>query len=325
MQNIERDIKENKFMPMYLLYGEESYLKRAYKKRIKNAIVGEGISMNFNCFEGKNMDIKEMIDLANTLPFLAEYRLILIENSGYFKNANQEMITFVEEVPESTIIVFVEEEVDKRGKLFKTVKASGYAAELSRQSDSKLIAWVLGILSREKKKITEANMHLLLSKTGNDMENIEKEVDKLISYTLGKDIITAEDIEMICTTQVTGKIFQMIDAISGKNQKEAFSLYYDLLTLREPPLRILFLIARQFNLLVQVKWLSNQGKANDAISKQTGLQSFLVGKYLLQAKRFKTEFLKSAVEECVETEEAIKTGRLEDRLGVELLIVKYSQ
>ncbi|NLZ81368.1 MAG: DNA polymerase III subunit delta [Clostridiales bacterium] len=325
MQNIEKDIKKNEYKPVYLLYGEEAYLKRAYKNKMKNAIVGDESSMNYNSFEGKSVDVKEIIEFANTLPFLAEYRLLIIENSGYFKNANQEMADFIEEIPESTVIVFVEEEVDKRGRLFKAVKSFGYFTELSRQTDNKLIAWVLGILTREKKKITEANMHLLLSKTGNDMENIEKEVDKLISYTLGRDIITAEDIEAICSTQVTGKIFQMIDAISGNNQKEALNLYYDLLTLKEPPLRILFLIARQFNLLLQVKWLSNQGMGNDAIAKQIGLQSFLIGKYFAQARRFQTEFLKSAVEECVETEEAIKTGRLEDQLGVELLIVKYSR
>lgn len=325
MQNIEKDIKENCFKPVYLLYGEEAYLKRAYRNKIKNAIVGEEFSMNYHSFEGKNVDSKEIIDLANTLPFLAELRLIIIENSGYFKNANQEMADFIGEIPESTVIIFVEEEIDKRGKLFKAVKSFGYPAELARQSDHKLIAWVLGMLTKEKKKITEANMHLLLSKTGNDMENIEREVDKLISYTLGRDIITEEDIETICSSQIAGKIFQMIDAISGKNQKEALNLYYDLLTLKEPPLRILFLIARQFNLLVQVKWLSNQGIGNDTIAKQTGLQSFLIGKYSSQARRFQTDFLKNALEECVETEEAIKTGKLEDQLGVELLIVKYSQ
>lgn len=325
MENIDKQIKENKFKSLYLLYGEELYLKRAYKNKLKNAIVDLGNSINYNAFEGKNINMNQVIDLANTLPFLAEYRLILIENSGFFKAANEVMVDYIKEIPETTVIVFVEDEVDKRGRLFKAVKSLGYSTELSRQTDNKLIQWVLGMLTREKKKITEANMHLLLSKIGNDMENIEKEVDKLISYTLGRDIITTEDIETISSTQTTGKIFQMIDAMSVKNQKEALNLYYDLLTLKEPPLRILFLIARQFNLLLQVKWLSNQGVGNDAIGKQTGLQKFLVGKYLLQAKKFKTDFLKNAVEECVETEEAIKTGRLGEQLGVELLIVKYSQ
>lgn len=325
MQNIEKDIKGNQFKSVYLLYGEEAYLKRAYKNKLKNAIVGETTSMNFASFEGKDINVAEMISLANTLPFLADYRLILIENSGFFKTANEELAEYIKEIPESTVILFVEEEIDRRGRLYKAVKSKGYPLELARQTDNKLVRWALGILSREKKKITEANMYLFLGKTGNDMENIEKELDKLVSYTLGRDVITKEDIEAVCSTQTTGKVFDMIDAISNKNQKEALNLYYDLLTLKEPPLRILALIARQFNLLMQVKWLSKQGRGNDSIAKQVGLHSYFVGKYIAQGKKFQEDFLRNAVEECVETEEAIKTGRLDDQLGVELLIVKYSQ
>lgn len=325
MQNMIQDIKNNSYQQIYLLYGEENYLKKVYKDKLKEAIVGKDDSMNYNYFEGKNISVKTVIDIAETLPFFAEHRLIILENSGFFKNANEDIAAYIKEVPETTILIFVEEEIDKRGKLYKYIKEHGYISEMGRQNTSKLVPWILKILKKENKKITENEMKLFLTKTGDDMENILRELEKLISYTYGREVITAQDIEQICSTQITGKIFDMITAVSEKNQRKALELYQDLLTLKEPPMRILFLISRQFNLMLQVKELQKAGCDTVSIAKQTGLQSFLVGKYAAQARKFSTEFLKQALTECVEFEEAIKTGKMEDQLSVELLILQYSR
>lgn len=323
MQNIVNDIKNRTFRRVYLLYGEEAYLKRNYRNRLKQAIA-EDDSMNYHYFEGKGIDTRAVIDMAETLPFFADFRLLVLENTGFFKAGNEDMAEYLKHIPESTIFIFNETEVDKRSRIFKAVKEAGYACEMVQQTESKLVPWVLNILKKENKKITNQGMQLLFSRTGNDMENISKEVEKLICYTLGREEILPEDIEAVCSVQTTGKIFDMLTAVSEKKQKKALELYYDLLTLKEPPMRILFLMSRQFNLFMQVKQLTAQGCDNALIAKKTGLQSFLVGKYAAQARHFSQEFLRNALTECLESEELVKTGRLEDRLCVELLIVKYS-
>ena len=89
-------------------------------------------------------------------------------------------------------------------------------------------------------------------------------------------------------------------------------------------MRILFLIARQFNLLLQVKELKGKGYSNKTIGEKTGLPGFVAGKYVVQASRFKTQEIRDAVEACVGAEEAIKTGRLNDNMSVEMLIIRYS-
>lgn len=324
MQTIANDIKTHSFHRVYLLYGEEAYLKRSYKIQLKEALIRPDDTMNYHYFEGKGINPKEIIDLAETMPFFANFRFILIENSGFFKNSCEELATYIKEIPETCVILFVENEVDRRGKLFKAVKQFGYPTELNKQPEKKLIVWILSLLKKEGKKITEANMQLFLSKTGTDMELITKELEKLICYIYPREIITSEDIETICCEQTTGKIFDMMTAISEKQQKKALELYYDLLLLKEPPMRILFLLARQFNLLMQVKELSASHCDNTTISKRTGLQTFLVGKYQNQAKPFSISVLRKAVQDCVETEEAIKTGRIDDQLGVELLLISFS-
>lgn len=280
--------------------------------------------MNFSSYEGKGIDVRQIIDQAETMPFFAEHRLILVENSGFFKNACPELAEYIPQMPQETILVFVENEVDKRGKLFKAVKAAGRIAELGRQDEKTLTAWVLGTIKKDQKNITGDALGLFLEMAGNDMENIGHELEKLLSFVYGKDSIDRRDVEEICTVTTESKIFDMIHAVAEKRQKQALDLYYDLLALREPPMRILFLIARQFNQMLQVRDLRDQGYDNTTIASRAGIAPFIAKRALSQAGRFSRQVLQQAVEDCVEAEEAVKTGQLGDRLAVEMLIIKYS-
>ena len=259
------------------------------------------------------------------MPFFSEKRLILIENSGLFKKDAEPLTSYLSHMPDSTILLFVEEQVDKRNKLYKKVKELGYAAELSRQPEAQLKAWILRILKKENRQISQAAMELFLSSVGDDMEHIRTELEKLLAYTEGREIIVPEDVEAICSVQITGRVFDMITDIASRRQRAALDKYYDLLSLKEPPMRILFLIARQFNQLLVVKELASAGKGKDEIAKKAGIQPFVAGKCMAQAKCFRIKELKECVEKCVEAEEAVKTGRIADNLAVELLITEFSK
>lgn len=322
MKQLAQDIKSGNFKPVYLIYGEETFLKKSYKNRMKEAMVGDD-TMNFHYFEGKGIDLKEIISLADTMPFFGDRRLILMEDSGLFKGSGAEsLVEYLPQMPDTTCILFVESEVDKRNRLYKKVKDIGYAAEMVRQDVKQLSAWAGRILAKEGKKITGRTMELFLSKTGDDMENIRMELEKLISYTMGRDVITDQDVEEICTIRVTNKIFEMVAAIVNRKTRTAMDLYEDLLTLKEPPMRILFLIARQFNQILQVKELMAQGMDRGSIASKLKMQPFVVGKVMPQARTFSREQILSYVSLCVDAEEAVKTGRLNERLAVELLITK---
>lgn len=321
MQTLNQDIKDRSFKPVYLLYGEEAFLRNSYKNRMKEAIIGDD-TMNFASFEGKGLDVDELIRLADTMPFFAERRLILVENSGFFKTACEPLVQYLPAMPDTTCLIFVESEVDKRSKLFKKVKDMGCAAEMTRQNTAQLSRWAGGILAKEGRKITGHTMELFLSMTGDDMEHIRMELEKLISYTMGRDVITDEDVKAICTVQVTNRIFDMVSAIVTRQTRKAMDLYEDLLALKEPPMRILFLIARQFNQLLQVKELMGKGLDKGTIASKLKMQPFVVGKVMPQARQFSREEILSYVDLCVEAEEAVKSGRLQDRLAVELLITK---
>lgn len=325
MKSLQEDIKNQDFKKVYLLCGEEDYLKKQYKEKLKNALVPDGDTMNFSIFEGKKTEPRAVIDLGETMPFFAERRVIFLEDTGFFKNQCQDLPEYLGELPEYLCMVFVESEVDKRSRMYKAVKKYGRIVEFGQQDSNTIMRWVLGILNREGRKITRSDMELFLTKTGTDMGNIERELEKLLCYTMGREIITKEDIEAVCTTQISNHIFDMIRAMTEKNQNKALELYYDLLALKEPPMRILFLIARQFNLIMQVKELAAEGHDQSSIGKKTGLQPFVVRNYMTYARKYTTEALREAVEECVSTEAKVKTGIMTDTMSVELLLVKFSR
>ena len=324
MKNIDEDIKRGQFAQVYLLYGEEAYLKKQYKDKLKHAMVPEGDTMNFSAFEGKSINPKEIIDLAETLPFFADRRVILIENSGFFKNACEELAEYLPQVAPATHFIFVEEEVDKRSKMYKAAKTSGRIVEFLPQNEELLTRWILGRLKREGKNITGSVMQLFLTKTGTDMGNIDRELEKLLCYTLDRDVITAEDVEAVVTEQTTNKIFEMVNAVAEHNQRRALDLYYDLLTLKEPPMRIMFLISRQFQILFHVRDMAAKGFDQQTMAKKAGIPPFAVRKNVSQAKGFTMEQLKQALRDGAELEESVKTGRMDDRMAVELFLMKYS-
>lgn len=321
MQQINEDIKSGQFSRIYLLFGEEAYLRRQYTDKLKNALSPEGDSMNTHYFEGKDVPVSEIIDLAETMPFLAERRVIIMENTGLFKAGGEKLAEYLENPAPAAFFVFAENEVDKRSKLFKQVQKNGRAVCFDTQDERTLKRWIAGILKKEGKQITESCAEYFLDKTGTDMGNIRSELEKLICYCMDRDVVEKEDVDIICTTRISSHIFDMVAAIGDKQTKKALTLYYDLLALKESPMRILFLIARQCNMLLQAKQLKNKGYDNKTIGEKTGLPGFVAGKYVAQAAKFKEKDLKRAVEQCVEAEEAVKTGRMNDNMSVELLIM----
>ena len=325
MKLIAQDIKNGQFSNIYLLYGEEAYLRRQYRDNLKKALVAEDDTLNCTSYSGKDINVNEIVDIAGTMPFFAERRVIIIENSGWLKSGEDRMVDLIKNLPDTTYIVFVESEVDKRSKLYKAVTAKGYAALCEMQDETMLKKWIMGLLKKENKRITPDALNLLLDKTGTNMENIRREVEKLVCYRYFDEGITVEDVEALCIVQVQNKIFDMVEAVAQKRQKEALDWYYDLLALKEAPMKILALISRQFHMLLQVKEMRQKGYPETDIAKQTGLNAYyLKKKYIPQAAQFQISQLETALRKCVEAEEDVKTGRMQDILSVELIIVGLS-
>ncbi len=325
MRTIDEDIKNNTFRTAYLLYGEEAYLKKQYKDKLRAALWQEGDTMNAAFYQGKDTNPGELIDLAETMPFFADHRLILVEDSGFFKSGAEELAEYMEHVPDTTTFVFVETEVDKRSRMYKALKNHGRIVEFTAQNQELLTRWLLGRLKRENKNITKAAMQEFFDRVGTDMGTLDREMEKLVCYCMDRDVIELADVEAVCPQAVTNRIFDMVGAIVECRRKDALEMYYDLLALKEPPLRILFLITRQYNILMQLKDLRRKGMNRGAMAKAAGIPAFAVSRSLGQAARLSVDSIKRILSYSVEMEEAVKTGRMNEQIAVELVIIEASR
>ena len=325
MKSINEDIKNNNYSKVYLLYGPETYLRLQARNNLKKALCAPDDTLNVAFFSKDNPDQPEIIDFANTLPFLAEKRVLFIEDTNLFGSASDELIDFIGDIPESTVMIFVQEAVDRRSRLYKAISASGRTIEFKTPSAKDLENWLLRKIKQANIGITRSAMDQLFMQVGtNDMVRLESEFDKLICYCLGKESITANDVMEICTVSVEDKVFDMVDAMVNRNRRRAHEVYDDLLKLKVPPMRILSTIAGQYNNILIVKDLTDHNKSLDFICDTINRRDFAVKKMRSQASRYTYDKLHAIINDCVELEQEFKSGKIAAGLTVELIIGKYS-
>ena len=158
------------------------------------------------------------------------------------------------------------------------------------------------------------------------MNSIDAELNKLISYAGEGGELKLEAVEALVSAKLENRIFDMMEALGHRDRRTALALYDELLQLKESPMKILVLLTRQFNLLLQTKILQERGAGPAQMTEMLGLKSgWVTGKYIQQAKMFSDQQLREAVEDCAKTDERIKTGLLDQTMGVELLLIRYSR
>lgn len=328
MKELKKQIKARNFKKCYLFFGDESYLKNYYEGDLKKNIIMEGLEMmNLDIFEDKSINIDDIINSASTLPFMSEKRLIIIKNSELFKSGrkadSEKMVSYIEKIPESTCLLFIEAEIDKRSRLYKAVQNYGYVVEFKSPRESELIKWLQNIFNQNGKQLEQSTLQYLLKTVGTDMELLKTESQKLISYKLN-DYITTEDIDNICTKSTEAKIFDMLDAMGNKKPDIALEILSSMFMMKEAPIKILTLIIRQFRLIFQTKFLSLNSYDLSSIATRLNQRPFIIKGILAQSQNYSLETLKGALEDCLETDISIKSGSISGQTGIELLIIKYS-
>ena len=326
MNSLAADLKSGNFKHAYLLCGEEVYLRDYYKKKLLDALEPDAASMNRSRFEGQDLNEGAIIDLAETLPFFSDRRVIEIKDSGFFKGSAEKLPDYLKKMPDYLYFVFTETEVDKRSRMYKVVKSVGSIVDFPLQTEASLKNWVLRKLAADHLRIRENDMNFFLSRTGSDMNHIDTELNKVICYCheKGIQIVDSRVILAVTTERVENRIFDMVAAVTAHEKQRALDLYGDLLTLKEPPMRILFLIGRQFQQLLVINEMASAGHSQGEIASAAGMPPFAVRKTMPVARRYTPAALRKRINYCVSMEESVKTGKMTDRLAVELVLVRLS-
>lgn len=329
MEQLKRRIKENDFTKLTLFYGEEIFMLDFYLKKVVKQIISDGdLTMNYDEFSDSKATLETLVEGLETLPFFSDRRVIVMKNLGLFEKKKadfaKKLAEKLENIPETTYVIIVENAPDKRVKLFKTIKKQGSICEFSKLNEGELVNYIGKMLNKYSKKIDKRDARYLIGYVGDGLTVLHNELEKLVNYTGEETIVTKEHMEAICQKSIESKIFELVDCMGTKRRGRALKLYNDLLASREPANRVLFMLMRQFRLSYKSKLFVGEGfNAND-IAVKLKVQSFVARKCIEQGRGFTIDSLEEALKDCLQTEIDIRTGIFKPDMAVEQLIIKYS-
>ncbi len=290
-------------------------------------------SINFNIFSGKNADINEIIRLSQTLPFIGEKRTILLEETGVLKGrSNEELLECFSKLSESTVVILFESDIDKNTKLYKLIKKEGNIFECDgadikdlRKSDkikAEIRRWAVAKLKVDGLNIGSRELEHILELCGYDMTNLETELEKLCCYKLHSRarIVTRQDIDDICSRSVSDRVFEMISAKLLGDIDKALRLCNDLLSIKVPVGRILYLLERQFNNIYILKDMQRAGRSDAEIAKAASLSDWQLRRLKKEASSLSLAAAFYYLSLSVELETKIKTGEMPDKVALEILL-----
>ena len=305
-------------------YGQDSYRIRQKLNQLKEKFISSSLGdTNLAVIDGQTATFPEIARQILAIPFLSKKRLVIIEGilTGGKKSAingeiQQKVGDFLKKVPESTVVVFVEFSLpDRRTSLFKKLNQSGQFQEFKFLEGENLRRFIRQEVDRRGGKIETAEITKLVEYVGNDFWRMTNELDKLIAYDKQ---ITVDNIELLVQSQVQTNIFELIEKVAHKQTARALQELYKLLGEGSAEIYILTMIVYQYRNLLVVKDAQERGQ-------KVALHPFVLGKTMVLTGKYQLLELKNIYKRLLYFESAIKVGKIESRLALELLVFELTR
>lgn len=322
------DIKTGRFKRLYLFYGPEEYIKMQALAQMTAAIAPEAFTaLNIHVMDEGSAGAQDIIASCETLPFMGGMRLVAVKDYAGFKTkkaaGDDELKDYLKRIPESTCLVFYNRgDVDKSRELYKAVSKIGTVIEFERLKGPELTKWTASAFKKSGKKISAADLDYFLFLVGNRLEDIANEVQKLAAFAGEASVVTRAAIDSVVSPLPEHTIFQLIDAIAERDGDSALLLLDELTGSGQAILGINVMLFRHLKYLLQCKRLVKNGHKQKEIAEALKIQPFRAQKYMGQCRGFTEEQLVKAMDECLELDYGFKRGKIGDRLGIEMIIVR---
>ena len=327
---------------LYILHGEDDYSRNQYLSEIKRSLGDPAmLATNTSVFEGAKLSPDELKGVCETVPFLAEKRLVIIEGLlGRFEpkggirrtkkagnKGGDNAKAFAEamsHIPESTVIVLTDgSRIKSTNSLLKLLSPQGEVRAFPLLREPMLKQWIEKEVTAQGAAISPQAVDLLAKMVGANLWVMSGEITKLTLYTGGRRI-EAEDINKVVSSAQEANVFAMVDAILEAKAGVAERLLEQLMGRGASPAYLLTMLTRQVRLVVQAKEMRRQHKSDIEIQSKLGLAPFPLRKTLEQAQRYPLERLKQLYQKLLQTDLYIKRGKFGGGLALNLLIAELS-
>lgn len=326
---------------LYVLYGPDNYSLHQELDSIKQS-VGSDIAAGSNVMEleGEKISLTDINIACETVPFLADKRLVIINGllerfdtkpkqalskkpskTGDQSKDWQQIVDCLNNLPDTTILVLMDTQVSARNPLLKEISAKAKIKAFPLLKKADLTGWIQKRVVQSGGKISTDAVTLMAKLVGNDLWAMANEIDKLVLYTNGR-FIEDKDVTAIVSHAQETSVFAMVDAILENRIGFAEELLEQLMERGAMPTYLLWMLHRQVRFIVLAKELIAQKKSKLDIQSELGLSDYPLQKTLEQADKYSMPRLKIFYEKLLETDIAIKTGKYDGELALNILVVE---
>jgi len=329
-QQFLRELEAGRIAPAYLFEGEEDYLKQEALKKLKERIIlPDYEDFNHEKISALNVDAVQIIESVSTLPFKGKYRLVVVDAVDKWSEKDQRTLAnYLKNPVKSSCLVCLTGKFDRRRKLYQEFQKNGKVVSFYPLWDEEIIDWIQERIEKEGKEIDPEALIYLRERIGNDLQNLNQEIEKLIIFTHPARTIEKEDVEKVAGEGKGLGVFDLMGAIREKDLAKAIHILSQLLERGEKPSRIHSLIVHEVRSLLRIKEKKRRLSPQEACSIVFGPRNYyprfytdLANHYLQAAKKFSLSELIADYEDLVEAEASIKTGREEPEVAIQRMVV----
>ena len=313
-------------IPSVLLFeGDEEYMKQTALAALRKLLLPDGMEeLNETILDAPETD--QLIAASETLPFMADRRLVVIRDHPALTGrteGDEKLTGYLASVPLSTVLLFYcTKKPDGRKKLYTVIKKMNGVVVFSPLKDRELTTFVTSAFKDLGKECDERTADYLIFTCGSDAGSLMTEIAKIASHAPDTPAVHPDEVRALATPSTECTVFQMVDALVSGQHERAFRLMQNQLLNGTDRLYMLSMLLRQFRLMQHIRIMQYEKCSRDIIRSNLGVPPFAVEQYTRQAALYTNGQIKQAVRLCLDTEYAVKSGRLNPEGSLESVMLK---
>jgi DNA polymerase III subunit delta len=352
-QDIEYFISHKKFPPVLLMFGEEDFLlEEAFSSLISSIVDSEESKYNFDVFDGENSNIKDILDVCTSYPFIGDRRTVVVKNFQSIyplertKKGKKDLSTFQKylESPNESTTLIITAELDKLNGItndLQNAKKKDAAqkklnslnfpynilftnhkwVEFPKIYESELSKWIKKRVAFHEKEIDQLAVEFLLAQSSPSLRELNNEIEKVVIYISGRKKITLEDMNYLIGASRQFNVFELQKAVGERSLPKSLKILENMLAYSRQEMLIITMLTRYFVILWKLLEEKEQSNNNYTLAGAVGVSPFFIPEYLASLSKYKPEDLDKALKALTETDELLKSSSTDSLYLLQKMII----
>jgi DNA polymerase III subunit delta len=306
-------------MAVYLLLGDDEERKLRGVEKLRGGRTVEA-------YDASATSPETVVSACNSFSLFGEGPFVVLRNLDAWNAAQKAVIVdYLQDPPPESDLILLGKKLGSRERLLAAVKRSGEVHDFETPKGKALVRWVVGHAKKLGLDLPENVAEDLTQRCSGDKMRLLQEMDKLALY-VGEGTATHEDVAALCPPDVQSNIFAFVDSLAAGERDRALKLLEDLIGTGEPPLRLTFMVRRQFQLVARARALLQRGASQKEVASQLKVPPFVARKLDEQGRKLDERDLDLALDLILHLEGGLKGGsNLSDDLQVEMSVLKLAE